>query len=117
MSCKDKIKYTCSGNKVYAVCTEYQGTIPIFSYLTLGCLDVEEVLEDTYHILSDIKNDIDVTSMTNDCITFTTPKTVKSVIEQMYDKICELKAKNDAQDIVIAALTTRVTNIENNNCP
>lgn len=117
MSCKDKIKYTCGGDKVYAVCTEYQGTIPAFSYLTVGCLDVEEVLEDTYHILSDIKSSIDVTSITNDCITFTTPKTVKSVVEQMYDKICELVTANANQAILISALTTRVTNIENNNCP
>lgn len=117
MGCKDKIKYTCGGNKVYATCTEYQGTIPEFSYLTVGCLDVQEVLEDTYRILSDIKNATDVTTLANDCIVFSEPKTISSVVSQMYDKICELTTKNEEQNITIAALTLRVTDIENNNCP
>lgn len=117
MTCNDKITYTCSGGKTFAKCSEYQGDLPAFSSLTTGCVSVEDAIMDVYGILSTVKNEIDMSSMSNECITFTTPKTVASVITQMYEKICDLQQKNEEQDITIAALTLRIADVENNNCP
>lgn len=117
MGCGDKIKYTCAGGKTFAACCETQVAIPEFSNLQEGCLSVEDVLADTYQILENIIEDIDISSVMNDCITFTEPKKISSIIEQMYSKICDLVTENNEQSALIEELTTRITNVENNNCP
>lgn len=117
MDCGDKIKYTCAGGKTFAQCSEYQGDLPVFSSLTTGCVSVEDAIQDIYGILLSVKTEVDMSTISNGCITFTNPKTVKSVVEELYEKICALQQKNEEQDSAIAALTLRVADVENNNCP
>lgn len=117
MDCGDKIKYTCAGGKTFAQCSEYQGDLPAFSSLTTGCVSVEDVIVDIYQILLSVKNEVDMSNISNGCITFTNPKTTASVVEELYEKVCELQQKNEEQDLTIAALTLRVADVENNNCP
>ena len=117
MDCGDKIKYTCAGGKTFAQCSEYQGDLPSFSSLTTGCVSVEDAIQDIYGILLGVKTEVDMSAISNDCITFTNPKTVKSVVEELYEKVCALQQKNEEQDLAITALTLRVADVENNNCP
>ena len=117
MKYHDKIKQTCSGTKVFAVCTVYETPTPLFSGLYgETCTDVEEALTDVYSLLGDIKEEIDVTTLVNDCITFTEPKTAKSVLSQIYNKMCELEDTITSQETLITNLTARVASLEANPC-
>ena len=111
------IKHKC-GSKNYASCILYETPTPEFSSLFEStCTDVEEILTDIYGIVGSVKEDIDVTTLENTCITFIEPKTASSVISQMYEEMCSMKTLIGNQTTLITALTTRVTNLEANACP
>lgn len=117
MSCnkEDKIKLSCPPN-LYANCVHSEITIPTFSTLTTQCQSVDEILADTYTLIGNIKDDINVSALINGCITFTTPKTASSVISQLYTKICTLEDTVIAQAALIADLTARIVIIEASPC-
>jgi hypothetical protein len=115
-NCTTKIKELCD-SKTYATCVEYQTELPEFSNLPIDeCISVDESLTDLYELVGTIKEEIDVTSILNTCITFTTPKTVKSVILQMYTKLCALEDIIETQETAIADLTARIIAIEASPC-
>jgi len=116
MSCNDKIRQKCSP-KHFAVCTEYQGTIPTFSSLTKGCLDMEEVAEDVYNILGEIKSTLDLTDLAEGCVTFSGPKILQSVLEHLHTKLCALEVTVKAQAITISTQTAQITNLQTKTCP
>lgn len=112
-----KIKHTC-GEISYAKCTKYESTLSEYSSLSEDdCLDVEMVIEDLNSIVDAIKEDINLDSLENTCITFTEPKTVASVIEQMYNKICELQNTLAEQADLIATQGEAITALQEQNCP
>lgn len=114
----NKIKQTCSGSKVFAACTEFQGVVSSNTNLTqTECLDVQEVIEDLYSLVDTIKEEIDVTTLENTCITFTEPKTPSSVIEQMYNKICELQSTLEEKATLITTIQEQIALLQNQTCP
>lgn len=116
MGCNNKIKQTC-GTKNFATCIDYQGTVSENTTLNeTECLGVQEVIEDLYTMVDIVKEEIDFSSLENNCITFTSPKTPLSVITQMYNKICELEAIVVAQGEVVATHTEQIEALQENVC-
>lgn len=101
MECS-KVKHTCGSIKGFAKCIKYEKEVPSFSELFGNdCKDIEQVAEDLYEILGKLKQDADVSGLLNGCITFTGTKTLSSVIEDMYLKICDLEQRlNDQQELI-----------------
>jgi hypothetical protein len=92
MSCKTKI--TCTGQKTYAVCAEYESQVNLESYLDENsCISVEEALEDIYKQLPQI----DVTDLNTGCLTYTLDTRGKLIVSKMLEKhaeeICSLKTE------------------------
>lgn len=116
-NCINKVKHNCGGVQTFAVCTQYQGTVSAQSSLGEDdCLYVEEVIEDIYDITQDIYSKIDMTALNSNCITFTEPRTVKSVIAQMYLKICQLEDTLQAQQVTNGTMQLQITALQNNIC-
>jgi hypothetical protein len=118
MGCNNKVKYTCGNTINYATCIEFQGVISENTLLeNAECADVQEVIEDTYKMIDVIKEEIDVTTLENTCITFTEPKTPKSVIEQLYAKICDLEELIITQGELITTMQLQISNLQSETCP
>lgn len=115
MSCS-KIKQTC-GEISYAKCTKYESNLSEHSSLSEDdCLDVEEVISDLNSIIDAIKEDINLDNLENTCITFAN-KTPSYVIEQMYNKICELQNTLTEQADLISTQGEAITALQEQNCP
>ena len=93
-NCGNKIKHTCS-EKNYATCVYYELEVPDFSSLIdQDCITLEETTEDIYDLIGNIKSEIDLAALGQDCITHgVTPKTVKNVLLRYEQEICDLKAE------------------------
>jgi hypothetical protein len=117
-NCNNKIKHTCAGTQVSALCTKYESTVSEHSNLNdEDCLDVQEVIEDIYSITEDIYSKIDVSELSNDCITFIEPKTLSSVIDQIYLKLCELENTIEEQAAEILIMQQEIEDLQTNTCP
>lgn len=117
-NCGNKVKHTCGGAQNFSVCVKYEGALSEHSSLSEeDCLDVQEVIEDIYSITEDIYTKIDMNSLINDCIVFTEPKTLHSVINQMYSELCQLKTLVQSQQTTIATMQQEIDNLQNNVCP
>lgn len=110
-NCGSKIKHTCA-EKNYATCIYYELEVPDFSSLVdQDCITLEETTEDQYEILGDIKSEIDLSALGQDCINYgVNPKTVKSVLLQYEQEICDLK------DRVNTLETTAICDMDITNC-
>ena len=93
-NCGNKTKHTCA-EKNYATCIEYELEVPAFSSLVeQDCFTLEETTEDTYDLIGDIKSEINLVALGQDCINYgVNPKTVKSVLLKYEEEICDLKSK------------------------
>lgn len=92
---KNKIKDTC-GIKYNARCVYYDDYIPLYSsLLDEECITLEETTADIYHILDDIKSEIDLTELGESCITYETEEVgvikVKEALKTHETEICLLK--------------------------
>lgn len=116
-NCENKINLSCPPNSPYANCVRSEVIPPEFSNLTSECNSVDEHIEEFYTLIGDIKEEIDLSSLENDCITFTTPKTPLSIITQMYNKICELEALVIEQGELLATHTSQIESLQENVCP
>lgn len=117
MSCNNTIKQTC-GDTTYATCVKFESSVSENSEL-FGetCLDAEEVIIDLYSLHDSVKEEINVSTLENTCITFTEPKTAASVITQMYAKLCELESLIEAQELIIAEQGAAITELQSQTCP
>lgn len=116
-NCNNKVKLTCGGVQNFAVCTNYKGSVSGHSELDANdCLDVQEVIEDVYDITEDIYSKIDMDELNNDCIVFTEPKTAKSVIGQLYVKLCQLEALIQTQQTTIVEMQEEIDDLQSNIC-
>lgn len=87
------------------------------SELTAGCLSVEETTQDIYNQLDGISEQLDMSSLNNDCIIFTEPKSPASVISQLYQKLCALEDIVSIQAEQIATLQGQVEELQQSQCP
>lgn len=70
MPCTPKLKNTC-GVVSFATCTYYEDSVPVFSSLiNEDCYTVEEVIVDTYQILTSIKSELDLVDLLNNGIEY-----------------------------------------------
>lgn len=116
MTC-NKIRQTCGGVLTYSKCTKYEGILSEHSSLSEDdCLDIEQIAEDLYSIIDAIKEDINLENLENTCITFAN-KTPSYVIEQMYNKICELQTTLDAQTDLITTMQSQISDLQTQTCP
>lgn len=84
----NKIKHTCS-EKNYATCIYYELELPEFSELG-ECVTLEETTDELYDLVGEIKEDIDLTLLGNNCLTYSDKKP-KTVILELESQICDLK--------------------------
>jgi hypothetical protein len=121
-NCGNKIKHTCA-EKNYATCIYYELDIPTFSDLHgVDCTTIEDTTEDQYNLIGEIKSEIDLSALGEACIEYDVdPKTVKSVLLQYEQEICDLRTKVQTLettaicDINITGCGLDLTGI-NNNC-
>jgi len=116
-NCENKINLSCPPNSPYANCVRSEVVPPEFSNLNSECNSVDEHIEEFYTLIGEIKYEINFSSLENECITFTEPKSPLSVITQMYNKICELEALLIEQGETIATHTSQIENLQNETCP
>lgn len=115
-NCINKIKNKC-GTILYSECVSYEEAIPEFSNLfEEGCLNISETTGDIYTLIGEMKEEINLTDLEGSCITFTEPKTVTTVVTQLYNKMCELEATILSQSATITNLTARIVSLEANPC-
>lgn len=90
--CKDKIKSTC-GSTTYATCVQYETELPTFSAI-IGCPTIEETTEELYLEVGKIKDNNDLTSLGEKCLTYVKEdgkNIVKNVLLEYETQICILK--------------------------
>jgi hypothetical protein len=116
-NCGNKVKNTC-GEKVYATCVYYEENVPVFSGLSSlveagGCVTLEETTDDTYELIGAIKDEIDLSELGEDCLSYVQEggKTiVKNVLIKYEEEICLLKAR------VLELETTAICNVDITEC-
>lgn len=115
MACNDTIKQRCK--KQYGACIAYEKVLPEFSQIENDCPSIEEVGEDLYNLIGEIKEETDLSSLTANCITLPTERTILTVMQTLINKIC-------AQEEVIAILTedletaeAQILALQENLCP
>lgn len=95
MGCGDKLKNTC-GVKYNARCVYYDLVIPEWSDLhDQDCVTLEETTEDIYNTLDDIKEDLDLSDLGNNCIDYEEEEVgnikPKEAFLALETKICEVQ--------------------------
>jgi hypothetical protein len=95
-NCGNKIKNMC-GEKTYATCTYYELEVPTFStLLDQDCITIEETTADLYLAVGEVKSEIDLSSLGDDCLTYVKEEgrnIVKNVLLKYEQEICDLKSK------------------------
>ncbi len=98
-NCGNKIKQTC-GASTYASCVETEITPNIQSEIfEQDCLDVETVLQDVYDQIGEIKEEIDLEALGNECLEYTLEEgkiIVKNVLAKFEEIICEQQEQIEA---------------------
>ena len=93
MNCNKKISNTC-GTKNYATCIYYELELPDFSLIEDECVTLEDTTQDIYNLITDIRGQIDLSDLGDDCLTYTLDsenrKVIKNVLIKIEEKVCEL---------------------------
>ena len=72
MNRNDKITLTCPPNSPYANCVRTEVIIPEFSpLLQNGCYNVQEIEQDLYTLIGDIKDELDLTTLSSNTTGYT----------------------------------------------
>lgn len=115
MGC-DKITHRC-GKKQNAVCVSYESGIPNFSNLNgQECVSIEETTNDTYSIISNIKSEINVSSLDLECLSVSS-LTLKTLLQALISECCDLKQTTETQAITITTMAQQIEDLQSNNCP
>ena len=114
--CQDKIKIRCKKN--YANCINYETAVPSFSSLVEDdCISIEETTTDIYELITGIKTNLNLTTVTHNCLSSPLPTTVSSMIQLLIDTLCTMKETITTQGDQIQTLQTAVQNLQTNTCP
>lgn len=116
-NCEDKIKASCPPSSPYANCVRTEVEIPEFSTLGVGCFSIQEVESDMYTLIGNIKNEINLASLTSDCQTLPTTKTVVTLIDFLLEGYCTQKTQIDALIAQNSAQALAITALQESNCP
>lgn len=95
----NSINNTC-GETHYAACTQYEGALPAFTTLAAAnCYTLEEIIADIYQIETGIKDEIDLTDLLANSITYTLVDgavIVKNALVKHADMLIAMQAQLDA---------------------
>lgn len=113
-NCGSKTKHTCA-EKNYATCIYYELDVPDFSSLfEQDCITIEETTEDVYEILGEILASINVDTLGDNCIKYSTPVgqalKIKDAVIALDEEICSLK------DRILELETTAICDMNITNC-
>ena len=100
---QDKRKFHC-GQRLNSVCVFYDGYIPEDSDLSgEECITVEETIDDLYHMIDDIKENIDLSDLGDKCIDYDEEEPgkikVKEALIKFEELICELKENSSTTTV------------------
>lgn len=112
----DKIELNCPPTSPYAACVKSELTLPTFTKITKECFSVEDIDKDQYSILTDIRNDIKLTTLTG-CLILSSNPTIENVLQSLINEICLLKTEVAAIKTVNTIQETKITNLQTNTCP
>lgn len=117
MDCKnDQRKDSCTKN--FAICTVYEGAVPDYSGLKgQNCLSIEEVGEDIYTLVTELRDAIDVKELDFDCLTAPTELDISKVLQLLIQEICSLKLTVGNQEEAIETLQEQVSALQQQECP
>ncbi len=114
-NCENKIKLSCPPDSPFANCVRTEVTIPEFSTLQNSCNSVQEVEEDMYTLIGEIKEEIDLSGIVSQCDTLPTDRKVASMMQFVIDTLCiqeekinELVAQVNTQAAQIADLQANI---------
>lgn len=95
MGC-NKIKQTC-GDSLFSNCVFHQSELPSFSELEPCDTTIAETTDELYSFVGEIKNEINLSELSSECLTYVTTEegkiVVKNVLLKFEQEICELKEK------------------------
>ena len=114
MACYKKNKHAC-GTINYDTCIKVEATLPEFSLLE-DCISLDEVIEEVYTFIGEIREEIDVTAVTS-CETLPVEKTVKTLIQFLLDRDCAQQELIEEMQATIVSMQLAITALEANICP
>ena len=114
MACYKKNKHAC-GTINYDTCIKVEATLPEFSLLE-DCISLDEVIEEVYTFIGEIREEIDVTTVTS-CETLPVEKTVKTLIQFLLDRDCVQQELIEEMQATIVSMQLAITALEANICP
>lgn len=89
MSCDYRRPECNCGSRAPATCVDYEGTVGECSTLdTTQPLNAQDVIEDLYKMVCELKSATDLTDVSADCITH--DGTLKDLAQKLLTKVCEL---------------------------
>lgn len=85
------------GTKNYAPCIYYELDLPDFSRIEKDCISLEDTTSEIYDFIKDIKEQLDLSDLGNDCLSYTLDSedrvVVKNALKKIEEKYCELENK------------------------
>ena len=114
MTCYKKNKHAC-GTINYDTCIKVEATLPEFSLLE-DCISLDEVIEEVYTFIGEIREEIDVTTVTS-CETLPVEKTVKTLIQFLLDRDCAQQELIEEMQATIVSMQSAITLLQANICP
>lgn len=112
----NKISLTC-GQSQYFKCINYEGEFPDYSELD-ECSNGEEIIEELYSLITDIREGQNLESLRGECITY--PQGEISVVEAfqaMQSFICAQNETIQTMQQNITTLQQQVQDLQEQNCP
>ena len=112
-----KKDFRCGKPIQYAACVKYGGTLPDYSALD-NCSSVEDVLEEHYDLITEIRDNIDLSDLGDQCITYPTETlTVAQALLAMETFICAQNELITTMQGQISVLQAQVADLQSNICP
>ena len=114
MACYKKNKHAC-GTINYDTCIKVEATLPEFSLLE-DCISLDEVIEEVYTFIGEIREEIDVTTVTS-CETLPVEKTVKTLMQFLLDRDCAQQELIEEMQATIVSMQSAIALLQANICP
>lgn len=114
MSCNDKITIRCK--KVDANCVQYDNILPSFSALD-SCVTIAETTGELYNLVGQLKEDIDLSQLDNECLTLPSNITIKNLFQLLITTICIQKTTIDSIQVDLIEAQQAILLLQTNTCP
>lgn len=115
--CKcEKIKNRCV--KSFSACAVYEGVIPEDSALyEEECVSIQDVGEDLYSITTQIKQDINVSGLDNECLTIPSGTKINQLLQILITEVCAQKELITSLQETVQSQQQEIEDLQQNNCP